>query len=170
MPRHPGLISAMSRNWLALSAAVTLAACATVPVDEDRSSRGTPSGFADYVAGPEIIRGTRDGADTVRGTVFEDVNQNGRRDASEPGLAGVKVSNGRDVVETSADGDYALPARSDMSVFVIQPSGFQVPHDENWVPQIAYEHKPAGSPKPLRYGGLPSTGALPEAINFPLIA
>ncbi|MEM1151730.1 MAG: calcineurin-like phosphoesterase C-terminal domain-containing protein, partial [Pseudomonadota bacterium] len=47
---------------------------------------------------------------------------------------------------------------------------FQVPHDENWVPQIAYEHKPAGSPKPLRYGGLPSTGALPEAINFPLIA
>ncbi|MEM6908852.1 MAG: calcineurin-like phosphoesterase family protein [Pseudomonadota bacterium] len=125
--------------------------------------------FADYRGGPEIVRGQGDGSDTARGTVFEDVDRDGTQDTGESGLSGVLVSNGRDVVATDEAGAYALPVREDMAVFVIQPSGFQVPHNANWVPQFAYQHKPAGSPKPLRYGGLPATGALPQAINFPLI-
>src|SRR3546814_924265 len=55
-----------------------------------------------------------------------------------------------------------------MSVFVIQPSGWQVPTNRDFIPQFAYQHKPAGSPKRLRFGGLPPTGPLPAAINFPL--
>ena len=46
------------------------------------------------------------GADTARGTVFEDRNGNGRLDAGEPGIEGVRVSDGLDVVTTDADGQY----------------------------------------------------------------
>ncbi|MEO1406997.1 MAG: metallophosphoesterase N-terminal domain-containing protein, partial [Pseudomonadota bacterium] len=125
--------------------------------------------FSDYRGSPEIIRGEGDGASTVRGVVFEDLNRDGSRQDTEPGLSGVSVSNGRDVVATDETGRYELAVREDMAVFVIQPSGFQVPHDANWVPQFAYQHKPEGSPKPLRFGGLKPTGALPEAINFSLV-
>ncbi|MBR9826213.1 MAG: metallophosphoesterase [Alphaproteobacteria bacterium] len=107
--------------------------------------------------------------DTIVGHVFEDLNRDGVRDAGEPGLEDVMVSNGRDVAVTDADGAYALPVLDDMSVFVIQPSGWRVPTDERWVPQFAYQHKPEGSPRPLRFGGLAPTGPLPAAINFPLI-
>lgn len=116
----------------------------------------------------EVVRGVAPDPATVRGVVFDDTDRDGRLDPGERGLAGVKVSNGREVATTDAEGRYALPVRQDMSVFVIQPSGWRVPTDRNFVPQFAYEHKPAGSPKPLRFGGLPPTGPLPAAINFPL--
>jgi len=147
------------------------AAPEAAPPSPDAAATGAPAGpvFTDYRGAPEIIRGEGDGGAEVRGRVFEDLNGNSRFDAGEPGLAGVKVSNGREVVLTGEDGSYRLPARDDMAVFVIQPSGFQVPHNASWVPQFAYQHKPEGSPKPLRYGGLPPTGPLPEAINFPLV-
>ncbi|MEO0981118.1 MAG: calcineurin-like phosphoesterase family protein [Pseudomonadota bacterium] len=159
---------------------VCLAGCETFnPVEVDRAPVAAevapPAAadiaapvFADYRGAPEIVRGAGDGADMARGVVFEDLNRNSRRDPGEPGLPGVKVSNGRDVVLTDAGGAYALPARDDMAVFVVQPAGYQVPHDANWTPQFAYQHKPAGTPKRLRYGGLAPTGPLPEAINFPL--
>ncbi|ATY34009.1 metallophosphoesterase [Sphingomonas psychrotolerans] len=121
-----------------------------------------------YFASIEVVPGSAARADRVRGIVFDDANRNGVLNAGERGLPGVKVSNGREVVKTGADGGYALPVRSDMSVFVIQPSGWRVPTDKRFVPQFAYEHKPAGSPKALRFGGLPPTGPLPKAINFPL--
>ncbi|MEO1657392.1 MAG: calcineurin-like phosphoesterase family protein [Pseudomonadota bacterium] len=126
--------------------------------------------FQDYRGTPEVVRGAGSGGDQAAGTVFLDRNRNGTQDPAEPGIADVKVSNGVDVVLTSSDGRYALPKREDMAVFVIQPSGYQVPHDANWVPQFAYQHKPNGSPKEFRFGGLAPTGPLPAAINFPLIA
>ncbi|MEM9169073.1 MAG: calcineurin-like phosphoesterase family protein [Pseudomonadota bacterium] len=155
----------------AVAAATALAACASSTYTPSAAGRSSPTPapvFSDYRGGPEIDR-TRPADGRARGVVFEDVNRNSRRDAGEPGVPGVKVSNGRDVVASDADGAYALPVRDDMAVFVVQPSGWQAPHDANWVPQIAYQHKPAGSPKPLRYGGLPPTGPLPAAINFPLV-
>ncbi|MGF1463837.1 MAG: calcineurin-like phosphoesterase C-terminal domain-containing protein [Maricaulaceae bacterium] len=106
--------------------------------------------------------------DTVTGVVFEDLNRDSIRQADEPGLANVIVSNGRDVALTDAQGAYALPARADMSVMVTKPSGYQTPVNADWIPQFAYEHKPAGSPE-LRFGGLAPTGPLPAAINFPLV-
>lgn len=107
-------------------------------------------------------------AETITGRVFDDRNGNGTLDDGERGVRDVLVSNGREVVETRRNGVYELPVRDDMAVFVVQPSGWRVPTDTRWVPQFAYQHKPQGSPKELRYGGLPPTGPLPAAVNFPL--
>ena len=157
----------MSRRLSLLVAPFLLLACETLPTatDEERSS----ALFEDYRGTPEVVRGAGSGSDQATGTVFVDTNRNGTQNASERGLEGVKVSNGVDVVLTDAEGRYALPKRDDMAVFVIQPAGYQVPHNENWVPQFAYQHKPNGSPKELRFGGMAPTGPLPAAINFPLI-
>ncbi|MEM1087246.1 MAG: calcineurin-like phosphoesterase C-terminal domain-containing protein [Pseudomonadota bacterium] len=145
-----------------------LSGCTSIDYEIDFGEETKPN-FVDYVGAPNIVRGAGDRADMAKGVVFLDSNQNSVQDEGENGLAGVKVSNGRDVVLTDTSGAYALPSRDDMAVFVIQPSGYQVPHNDSWVPQFAYQHKPDGSPKKLRYGGLPATGPLPQAINFPLI-
>ncbi|MEW6389663.1 MAG: calcineurin-like phosphoesterase family protein [Pseudomonadota bacterium] len=122
-----------------------------------------------YFANIDVRREARADETSIAGVVFDDANHNGRLDSGEHGVAGVKVSNSREVVLTDKAGRYILPARPDMAVFVIQPSGWRVPTDDRWVPRFAYQHKPAGSPKALRYGGLPPTGPLPSAINFPII-
>ncbi|MEM9973368.1 MAG: calcineurin-like phosphoesterase family protein [Pseudomonadota bacterium] len=103
------------------------------------------------------------------GVVFHDLSRDGVRQDDEPGVAGVIVSNGRDVVTTSADGSYELPVRDDMIVMISEPAAWDAPVDENGIPQFFYNHKPGGTPEPLRYGGLPDTGPLPAEINFPLI-
>ncbi len=157
----------MLRSSALLLVPACLAACATGP-QLDR----TPSGaLTPYVADIEVIPAddTASEADTIAGHVFHDRNRDGRRQTNERGVADVLVSNGRDVVATDAAGAYALPARDDMAVFVVQPSGWRVPTNENWVPQFSYQHKPNGSPKPLRFGGLEPTGELPATINFPII-
>ena len=105
----------------------------------------------------------------VHGVVFHDVNADGQRQLEEAAVAGVKVSNGLEVVLTARDGSYVLPVYDDMSVMVIQPQGWSVPSNEHFVPQFAYTHKPRGSASELRFGGLAPTGALPERIDFPLI-
>lgn len=109
----------------------------------------------------------------VSGIVFHDLNRNGQQDSGEPGVAGVAVSNGFEVTSTDADGRYRLPAKAAgleaFTVFITKPAGYDVPVDADNVPQFFYNHKPSGSP-PLRFGGLPPTGAQPEAINFPLVA
>ena len=160
----------MSRALALLAPCLLLVACETTQAPLSPAGPTNASIFEDYQGEPEVVRrSTGTSGDSISGTVFVDSNRNGSQDRSELGLAGVKVSNGRDVVVTDADGYYTLPARDDMAVMVIQPSGYQVPHDEDWVPQFAYQHKPGGSPKPLRFGGLPDTGALPSEVNFPLI-
>lgn len=115
------------------------------------------------------IREAQPGTQVATGVVFEDLNRDGVRQPEEPGIGGVMVSNGVEVVRTDARGVYTLPVRDDMSVFVIKPSGWRPPTDRRGVPQFAYQHKPGGSSRPLRFGGLPPTGPLPGAINFPLI-
>ena len=59
-----------------------------------------------------------------RGIVFEDLDGNGLRGAEEPALAGVAVSNGREIVYSDADGRWRLPRRTDAPVFVIKPAGY----------------------------------------------
>lgn len=59
----------------------------------------------------------------IAGSVFLDRNANGARDAGEPGIAGVPVSDQDTVVLTAADGSYRLPAaRGHGLVFVSVPS------------------------------------------------
>ncbi len=66
---------------------------------------------------------------TVTGIVFEDRDGSGKPGAANPGLAGVLVSNGREVAVTDADGRYSLPLPDEATIFVIKPAGFMPPLD-----------------------------------------
>lgn len=66
------------------------------------------------------------------GTVFVDRDADGVRDAGEPGLSAVAVSNGREVVETDSEGRYALSPGPDGLVFITRPSGYDC---AGWVRQ-----------------------------------
>jgi hypothetical protein len=57
----------------------------------------------------------------VRGTVFLDRDADGARDAGEPGIAGVRVSNQDTVVVTDAAGAFRLPDAGRGIVFVTVP-------------------------------------------------
>ncbi len=102
------------------------------------------------------------------GVVFHDANENGVRDAGERPLAGVRVSNGRDIVRTDLRGTYRLPVSDDTIIFVIKPRGWRTRIDADMLPQFYYIHKPNGSPK-LRYPGVAPTGPLPESVDFALV-
>ncbi|MCW9708680.1 calcineurin-like phosphoesterase family protein [Fodinibius salsisoli] len=106
---------------------------------------------------------------TATGTVYRDANANGQLDSGDEGIAGVPVSNGQEVVLTDAEGTYSIDIdEQDSRVFVIKPSGYQLPVDELNRPRFYYLHKPNGSPD-LDFEGVEPTGTLPKAINFPLI-
>ena len=104
----------------------------------------------------------------ARGVVFHDANGNGIRDRREAGIAGVPVSNGKEVVLTDSEGRYTLPVGNDNILFVIKPSGYQVTINEDNQPRFYYIHKPNGSP-PLQYKGSDPTGPLPASVDFPLV-
>ena len=103
----------------------------------------------------------------VAGIVFHDANGNGAIDSGEDGVAGVGVSNGSAVVKTDGVGRYKLPVRENAVVFVIKPTGWTTPVDENNLPRFYYVHRPDGSPEPIRRGVAP-TGRLPASVDFPL--
>ncbi len=87
------------------------------------------------------------------------------------GLAGILVSNGRDIVATDAGGGYRLAVRDGDSIFVIKPTGWMTPLDPHTnLPRFAYIHQPAGTPglADMRFAGIAPTGPLPASIDFPL--
>ncbi|MDX2039407.1 MAG: calcineurin-like phosphoesterase family protein [Isosphaeraceae bacterium] len=102
------------------------------------------------------------------GFVFHDENRNGKREEGESGIADVRVSNGRAIVRTNAEGRYELPVDDDTILFVIKPRDWMTPVDANQLPKFYYIHKPAGSPKSLRFAGVDPTGPLPASVDFPL--
>ncbi len=55
---------------------------------------------------------------TATGTVFLDTNGNQVMDDNEKGLPGVRVSNGQDIVQTDANGQYALAVTDDTILFI----------------------------------------------------
>src|SRR3546814_10517830 len=75
------------------------------------------------------------------GTVFEDGNGNGVRDAGEAGIAGVAVSDGRQVVRTDAQGRYALPMLAGQTIFVIQPVGWTAPGGADGQPAFWFQDR-----------------------------
>lgn len=109
-----------------------------------------------FAATAQAARDVDAGADDLRGTVFVDSNGDGERNADESGLAGVKVSNGREIALTNADGRYALPLRDGDTIFVIKPAGMDLPRRADGMPAFWKHHFPQGSP-PLRYGGIAPT-------------
>ena len=68
-------------------------------------------------------------AEQAAGYVFADKNGNGQRDPGERGIAGVPVSNGRDVVATGGDGSYRLAVEPETTLFISKPAGYGVPLD-----------------------------------------
>lgn len=75
----------------------------------------------------------------VTGSVFDDRNRNDTRDAGEPGVAGVAVSDGTAIVRTGPDGHYTLEIsterRAEDMVFITQPAGWSVGTDESMTPR-----------------------------------
>ena len=101
------------------------------------------------------------------GHVFLDTNNDGRFSDDEKPLAGIRVSNGKEIVLTDEAGAWQLPFDEDAIFFLIKPTGYQAKLSKTKLPQFFYIHKPNGSPR-LRFPGSKPTGNLPESIDFPL--
>jgi hypothetical protein len=109
----------------------------------------------------------RDGAAgmQIQGRVFLDADGNGVSGPGERGLPGVKLSNGRELVVSAADGRYSIAVRPGDTLFVVKPPDFDVPRGADRLPRFWRHHFPAGSPV-LRYGGI-SPRSIDQA-DFPL--
>lgn len=94
----------------------------------------------------------------MSGRVFVDRDGDGRRDPREPGVAGVKVSNGRDIVVTDGGGRYRIAVRDGDTVFAIKPPGHAFALRGNGLPGFWRHHFPRGSLRP-RHGGIAKTRA-----------
>jgi len=69
------------------------------------------------------------------GRVFEDRNGDGLRQAEEPGLRGIRVSDGSGIVSSDTDGVFGgLRDGTRHEVFVIKPPGFRVPSGADGLP------------------------------------
>jgi outer membrane protein assembly factor BamB len=79
-------------------------------------------------------------AGIIHGAVFSDTNHNGARDAGEPGIANVGVSDTVDLVVTGADGSYSLPNAANNATLVYVCIPAQYAKTANW-----YHHVNAGS-------------------------
>ncbi|WP_311276216.1 calcineurin-like phosphoesterase family protein [Methylobacterium sp. WCS2018Hpa-22] len=103
-------------------------------------------------------------SERATGMVYESVS------GERIGIPDVAVSNGRDVVLTDRQGRYGLDVSDGDTVFVVKPSGFALPRDENNIPRFSYLHQPQGTPPELRlrYRGIDPTGPLPASIDFAL--
>ena len=100
------------------------------------------------------VTGSVAAAAPVHGVVFDDRNGNGVRDAGEPGLAGVAVSDGVTVALTDAGGRYEFNALDGATLFVIKPRGWRPPVTAQNLPRFYHRTAP---------GAAPTT-----AIDFPL--
>ena len=108
---------------------------------------------------------------TVSGFVFEDKDGSGKPGPGNSGLAGVLVSNGKDIAVSDADGRYTLPLPEEAVIFVIKPAGFMPPVDPATnLPRFYRLHQPDGSPASLNltFAGVPPTGPLPPSVDFAL--
>jgi hypothetical protein len=107
--------------------------------------------------------------DIVTGCVFEDVSGNGQRRAGDRGLAGVMVSNGRDVVVTDADGCWRLHVRNGEFVFVVTPPNFEA-QLSNGIPNAFHRYQPFATPAGVKRGlsGTTSSRMTRHSIDFPL--
>ncbi|WP_034921336.1 calcineurin-like phosphoesterase C-terminal domain-containing protein [Gillisia sp. CAL575] len=102
------------------------------------------------------------------GYVYEDSNQNGKKDRRENGISEIAVTNGIEVVLTNQEGKYELQVGKDNIIAIIKPSGYNIGKNEDNLPQFFYIYKPGGSPE-LKFKGISPTGNLPKSVNFALI-
>ena len=91
------------------------------------------------------------------GVVFIDSNKNGIQDRGEKGIKGVCVSNGEDVIQTNAKGEWQLTVGKGESIFIIKPSGYAVPVNQNKIPQFYFKNTLSNTKRISQ-----------ESINFPV--
>ncbi|MEP6906695.1 MAG: calcineurin-like phosphoesterase family protein [Pseudoxanthomonas sp.] len=106
-----------------------------------------------------------------KGRVWVDSNGDGLVNAGERGLGGVKVSDGRRVVLTDAQGNYdlPLPEGEGRTLFVVKPAGYGFPRRDDGLPAFWINDSPMPRPA-LKYGGIPvSPHGLPRCMAFPLL-
>ena len=72
----------------------------------------------------------------ARGMVFEDRSGTGKRREGDPGIAGVLVSNGRDVTATDADGRWTLPVADRRQRVRDQAAALDDPDRVGWHPAL----------------------------------
>ncbi|AKC87755.1 calcineurin-like phosphoesterase C-terminal domain-containing protein [Pseudoxanthomonas suwonensis] len=110
------------------------------------------------------------GADTATVSGHVHLERDGRagRDPSEPGLPGVAVSNGVDIVRTDAQGRFRIGARPGQAVFVIKPDGYRFVAGADGLP--AFWHRvPAAAGADVDFGLLARTrpvAAVPGSKAF----
>lgn len=104
---------------------------------------------------------------SINGTVFHDLNENQVLDTGERGIAGVLVSNGRDITETDQQGRYSIATEENSVLFVIKPEGWQNPSNQNNIPQFFAVNSSEGASGSV-YQGLTDTKLLSSPVNFPL--
>lgn len=104
----------------------------------------------------------------VSGYVYNDLNENNKKDRTEQGIANVAVTNGEQVVLTDNNGKYELLLGYENMISVIKPSGYNLATDENNLPKFYYNYKPNGSPN-LKFKGVAPTGKLPKSVDFGLL-
>ncbi len=103
------------------------------------------------------------------GVVFEDIDRDGRRDAGEPGVAGVRVSNGVEITRTDAEGRYAIEVPEGGAVFVIKPPDFRLPVGPDGVARFFRLHWPSGPDDAgFAFPGPEPTGPMPDQVDFAL--
>lgn len=102
-----------------------------------------------------------------QGRVYLDANGNGRHDPGEAGVAGAKLSNGRDIVRTDARGRYRIELREGDTLFVIKPPEYRFPTSAAGLPVFWRHHFPQGSAD-LRYGRIAPVDA--RRTDFALLA
>lgn len=107
--------------------------------------------------------------ETARGVVFEDRDRDGVRDAGEPGVAGVRVSNGETFATTDAEGKYSIEVGSDTTLWVVKPRDYMTRVDGLNMPRFYHHHVPAGTQDgKYLFKGIAATGPLPASVDFPL--
>lgn len=96
----------------------------------------------------------------VRGRVFVDANRDGVFNSGERGVANVKVSDGVQIVQTSANGLYQIEtsAKSVGHIFVIVPAGYAAPD--------GFYHSFTGKEAKLDFALETDTRSLDENFDF----
>ena len=143
----------------------------SIPVTRRDMLMGAAGGLALAAIEPHAAAAQSAQGATVSGLVFEDRDVSGVASPANPGLAGVLVSNGRDVAVTGADGRYTLPLPDEATIFVVKPAGFMPPLEpETNLPGFYRHFQPNGSPAELKltFEGLAPTGPLPPSVDFAL--
>lgn len=109
-------------------------------------------------------------ATIARGVVYEDSRGEDLRRPGDRGIAGVMVSNGRDVAVTGANGEWALAVEPGDHVFVIKPPQWTTRVSPAGLPDFSYLHQPEGTPGRLStsFPVVVPTGPLPASLDFPL--